>query len=197
MIASAVVDDTAHAALRPEAIVTAYAAEETGSIAAAAAAATEVATLTPDEYRAQGDIADGRRGRRRGHPLPAPAPIARIPVDDTYAADIVEAAERLAAIPTMSGWKIQLAAAPTQAAALSILQKAQSAGGAMVADAARLYRAGVEGFGNPLSAPASPASPASPKPRPPAPSSSSRSSLATPSRSSFRAGMNCLRGPSL
>jgi len=143
--------------LRPEMVVTAYAAEQTGSIAAAAAAATEVATLTPDEFRAQGDIADDGDDVVEGIPLPAPAPIARIPANDTYAADLVEAAERLAAIPTMSGWKIQLAAAPTQAAALSILQKAQTAGGATVADAAAytepvekgsetLYRARFMGF---------------------------------------------------
>ncbi|MCB1502555.1 MAG: D-alanyl-D-alanine carboxypeptidase [Bauldia sp.] len=154
----ALVADLPQPRLRPEAVVTAYAAEQTGSIAAAAAVAvTEVATLTPDEYRAQGDITDDGEEASQALPLPAPAPIARIPVDDTYAADIVEAAERLAAIPTMSGWKIQLAAAPSQAAALAILQKAQTAGGAMVADAAAytepvskgsetLYRARFMGF---------------------------------------------------
>jgi cell division septation protein DedD len=138
---------------RPDAIVTAYAAEETGAIAAAAAATevatADVATLIPEEFRAQGDITDDQDAVTEAAP-PPPAPIAEIPSN---------AAERLADVPTMSGWKIQLAAAPTQASALAILDKARNAGSQLVADASAytepvekgsetLYRARFGGFAN-------------------------------------------------
>ncbi len=148
--------------LRPNSIVTAYAADETGSVNAAAAATavatgspapTEIATLIPEEFRAQGDITDDQDAVA-SEVLPPPAPIAEIPADAAGAAD---AAERLADVPTMSGWKIQLAAAPTQTAALAILDKARNAGSQIVAAAApytepvdkgseTLYRARFGGF---------------------------------------------------
>ena len=141
--------------LRPDSIVTAYAADETGSVTAAAAATAvaagqapvdQIATLMPDEFRAQGDIADDQDGLAED--LPPPAPIAAVPAD---------AADRFADMPVMSGWKIQLAAAPTQQAALTILQRARSESAAMFPDAAAytepvdkgtetLYRARFAGF---------------------------------------------------
>jgi D-alanyl-D-alanine carboxypeptidase len=143
--------------LRPDSIVTAYAADETGSVTAAAAATAvatgqapsdEIATLVPDEFRAQGDITDDQDGIADEVTPPPPAPIAAVPAD---------AADRFADMPVMSGWKIQLAAAPTQQAALSILQRARSEGAAMFPDAApytepvekgseTLYRARFAGF---------------------------------------------------
>ncbi|HET7716281.1 MAG TPA: D-alanyl-D-alanine carboxypeptidase family protein [Bauldia sp.] len=133
--------------LRPDSIVTAYAAEATGSVAAAAAV-TDIATLVPEEFRAQGDIAEDQDAATAEVSPPPPAPIADVPAN---------AAERLAAVPTMDGWKIQLAAAPTQAAALAILDKARNAGSQIIADAApytepvekgseTLYRARFVGF---------------------------------------------------
>jgi D-alanyl-D-alanine carboxypeptidase len=102
--------------LRPAYAVSAYAAEESAPIAPAAAAVTDIATLIPEDYAAQGDIADDQDGLADA--LPAPTPIA--------AADAV-GMERFADMPTMSGWKIQLAATPTQASALTVLQKARAA----------------------------------------------------------------------
>jgi D-alanyl-D-alanine carboxypeptidase len=107
--------------LRPASAVSAYAAVETASVAPATAAVNDIATLIPEEYRAQGDITDDDELVSADAPLPPPASIAE-----------VVGMERFADIPTMTGWKIQLAAAPTQASALSILQKARAA--ASVAD---------------------------------------------------------------
>ncbi len=133
--------------LRPATAVSAYAAEEAAPIAPAAAAVTDIATLIPEEYRAQGDISDDPEPL--AETLPPPTPIA--------AADAV-GMERFADMPTMSGWKIQIAAAPTQSSALAILQKARAAAVADVfADAApytepvekgsdTLYRARFAGF---------------------------------------------------
>jgi D-alanyl-D-alanine carboxypeptidase len=133
--------------LRPAAAVSAYAAEEAAPIAPAAAAVTDIATLIPEEYRAQGDIADEQDDAVAE--LPPPTPIA--------AADAV-GMERFADMPTMTGWKIQLAAAPTQASALSILQRARAAAVAEVfantapytepvsRGAETLYRARFAGF---------------------------------------------------
>jgi D-alanyl-D-alanine carboxypeptidase len=141
--------------LRPDSIVTAYAADQTGSVTAAAAAtavatgqapADDIATLVPDEFRAQGDIADDQDAGSATPP--PPAPIAAIPAD---------AGDRFADMPVMSGWKIQLAAAPTQQAALAILQRARSEGATLFPDAApytepvekgseTLYRARFAGF---------------------------------------------------
>jgi D-alanyl-D-alanine carboxypeptidase len=120
--------------LRPDTGIAAYAPEETGSVAAAAA----VATLVPEEYRAQGDITEEAAEVEPSPPPPAP----------------------VAAIPSASGasgWKIQLAAAPTEAAALAILEKARGAGSDLVAGASpytepvtknsqTLYRARFAGF---------------------------------------------------
>lgn len=133
--------------LRPASAVSAYAAEETAPIAPAAAAVTDIATLIPEEYRAQGDIADDQDAAVAE--LPPPTPIA--------AADAV-GMERFADMPTMTGWKIQLAATPTQASALTVLQKARAAAVAEVfANTApytepleqgsqTLYRARIAGF---------------------------------------------------
>ena len=149
--------------LRPDSIVTAYAAEETGSVTAAAAATavatsttaqTEIATLVPDEFRAQGDITDDQDAIATEVEPPRPAPMAKVQAN---AADPAGAAERLADVPTMTGWKIQLAAAPTQTAALAILDRARNSGSPIVADAApytepvekgseTLYRARFGGF---------------------------------------------------
>jgi D-alanyl-D-alanine carboxypeptidase len=153
----ALVADLPMPRLRPDSIVTAYAADETGSVTAAAAAtavatgqapADQIATLVPDEFRAQGDIADDQDGIAGAVTPPPPAPIAAVPAD---------AADRFADMPVMSGWKIQLAAAPTQQAALVILQRARSEGAALFPDAAAytepvekgaetLYRARFAGF---------------------------------------------------
>jgi hypothetical protein len=155
--APALVADLPLPRLRPDSIVTAYAADATGSITAAAAAtavatgqapADQIATLVPDEYRAQGDIADDQDGIAEEVMPPPPAPIAAVPAD---------AADRFADMPVMSGWKIQLAAAPTQQGALVILQRARSEGAALFPDAApytepvekgseTLYRARFAGF---------------------------------------------------
>ena len=71
--------------LRPDTIVTAYAADATGSVTAAAAATAvatgrapveDVATLIPEEFRAQGDFADDQDGISAHVTPPAPAPIA-------------------------------------------------------------------------------------------------------------------------
>ncbi len=133
--------------LRPASAISAYAAEETGSVAPAAAAVNDIATLIPEEYRAQGDIADDEMISEDAS-LPPPTPIAE-----------AVGMERFANVPTMTGWKIQLAAAPTQASALSILQKARAAAAVteMFADTApytepvskgaeTLYRARFAGF---------------------------------------------------
>ena len=139
--------------LRPDSIVTAYAADETGSVTAAAAAtavatgqapADQIATLVPDEFRAQGDIADDQDGIADAVMPPPPAPIAAVPAD---------AADRFADMPVMSGWKIQLAAAPTQQAALAILQRARSEGAALFPDAAAYTEPVDEGVGDPLPRP--------------------------------------------
>jgi D-alanyl-D-alanine carboxypeptidase len=156
--APALVADLPLPRLRPDSIVTAYAAaDETGSVTAAAAAtavatgqapADQIATLVPDEFRAQGDIADPDDGIADAITPPPPAPIAAVPAD---------AADRFADMPTMTGWKIQLAAAPTQQAALVILQRARSEGADLFPDAAAytepvekgsetLYRARFAGF---------------------------------------------------
>jgi len=157
--APALVSDLPLPRLRPDSIVTAYAADqtETGSVNAAAAATAvatgqapidEIATLVPDEFRAQGDIADDQDGIADTVTPPPPAPIAAIPAD---------AGDRFADMPVMSGWKIQLAAAPTQQGALAILQRARSEGAALFPDAAPytepvekgaevLYRARFAGF---------------------------------------------------
>ena len=119
--------------LRPANAVSAYAAEEAAPIAPAAAAVTDIATLIPEEYRAQGDISDDPEPL--AETLPPPAPIA--------AADAV-GMERFADMPKMSGWKIQIAAAPTQSSALSILQKARAAAVADVFAAAAAYTEPVE-----------------------------------------------------
>jgi D-alanyl-D-alanine carboxypeptidase len=156
-VAPALVAELPMPRLRPDSIVTAYAADATGSITAAAAAtavatgqapADQIATLVPDEFRAQGDIADDQDGIADAVMPPPPAPIAAVPAD---------AADRFADMPVMSGWKIQLAAAPTQQGALVILQRARSEGAALFPDAApytepvekgseTLYRARFAGF---------------------------------------------------
>jgi hypothetical protein len=161
--APALVSELPMPRLRPASIVTAYAADETGSVNAAAAVTavatgsptpTEIATLIPEEFRAQGDITDDQDAVASEVLPPPPAPIAEIPAD---AAGAANAAERLADVPTMSGWKIQLAAAPTQTAALAILDKARNSGSQIVAAAApytepvdkgseTLYRARFGGF---------------------------------------------------
>ena len=137
--------------LRPASAISAYAAEES-PVAPAAAAVTDIATLIPEEYRAQGDIADDQ-DEITGDRLPPPAPIASLD-----ASEQVVVMERFADLPTMSGWKIQLAAAPTQASALTILQKARAAASAEVfantapytepveKGAETLYRARFAGF---------------------------------------------------
>jgi D-alanyl-D-alanine carboxypeptidase len=156
-VAPALVAELPMPRLRPDSIVTAYAADATGSITAAAAAtavatgqapADQIAALVPDEFRAQGDIADDQDGIADAVMPPPPAPIAAVPAD---------AADRFADMPVMSGWKIQLAAAPTQQGALVILQRARSEGAALFPDAApytepvekgseTLYRARFAGF---------------------------------------------------
>jgi D-alanyl-D-alanine carboxypeptidase len=104
---------------------------QTGSV-------TAVATLVPDEFRAQGDIADDPEAVAETAP-PPPQPIATAAAIDT------------------SGWKIQLAAAPSKASALAILERARAAGSNIVADASpytepvvkastTLYRARFAGF---------------------------------------------------
>lgn len=154
----ALVSDLPLPRLRPDTIVTAYAAEQTGSVTAAVAAtavatggeapSADIATLIPEDYRAQGDIADDLDAA--DVTPPPPAPIASVQADDI-------GMDRFADMPTMTGWKIQLAAAPTQQAALAVLQKARSEGAAIFADAApytepvekgseTLYRARFAGF---------------------------------------------------
>jgi D-alanyl-D-alanine carboxypeptidase len=165
--APAIVADLPLPRLRPNSIVTAYAADalaadETGSVTAADAATAvatgqapleDVATLIPEEYRAQGDIADDADGVA-GETLPPPAPIAAVPANAAQGV-----ADRFADMPVMTGWKIQLAAAPTQQNALAILQRARSEGAALFGDAApytepvskgseTLYRARFAGFAN-------------------------------------------------
>jgi D-alanyl-D-alanine carboxypeptidase len=117
--------------LRPAAAVSAYAAEESAPLAPAAAAVTDIATLIPEDYAAQGDIADDRE--EVVALLPPPTPIA----------DAV-GMERFADMPTMSGWKIQLAATPTQASALTVLQNARAAAKAAVFANAAPYTEPVE-----------------------------------------------------
>jgi hypothetical protein len=85
-------------------------------MAPAAAAVTDIATLIPEDFRAQGDIADDLDALVDD--LPPPTPIT--------AADTM-GMERFADMPTMTGWKIQLAATPTQASALTVLQNARAA----------------------------------------------------------------------
>lgn len=155
--APALVSDLPLPRLRPNTIVTAYAADQTGSVTAAAAATAvatgqapvdDIATLVPDEFRAQGDIADDQDGIAGAVTPPPPTAIAAIPAD---------AADRFADMPVMSGWKIQLAAAPTHQGALAILQRARSEGAALFPNAAPftepvekgseiLYRARFAGF---------------------------------------------------
>ncbi len=106
--------------LRPASVISAYAAEEV-PVAPAAAAVTDIATLIPEDYSAQGDINDDQDELATA-PLPPPAPIAALDAEEQ-----VVVMERFAALPTMTGWKIQLAAAPSQASALTVLQKARAA----------------------------------------------------------------------
>ncbi len=130
--------------LRPDA----DASDETGSV--------NVATVVPAEFRSQGDIGDDT-DEDAADALPPPKPIAAVATRDSDAAADATAAERIAAIPTMTGWKIQLAATPNQASALAVLEKARSAGSDLIADAApytepvvkdstTLYRARFTGF---------------------------------------------------
>ena len=130
------------------------AADQTGSVA--------FATAFAETDTGEGDIGDGDVLAAAAAAVPKSVKTTRIVIAKADAATMEDAGaapvETAKPAPVASagipaGWKIQIAATPTEAAAKSLLDAVRAKGGKVLADASGLHRAGHQGYDHALSRP--------------------------------------------